>query len=155
MDNGSDSASAPATPPVRRYKPKRRKYRPAIAPPTPSGLGFTAAEKGHGRHSESWKQGRVVEEGFDWGNGTGGNGNGHGHDRITEEGDLTMNRTETNEKLGNVNAKLGEKVKSKVKRNDGMTWKQRLRHKLFLDARVTIWIRFINLAVVVCSLGES
>jgi hypothetical protein len=156
MEPGSDSASTPATPPVRRGKSKRRKYRPAIAPPTPSGLGFTAAEKGHGRHNESWKQGRVVEEGFDWG---GGGLNGHGHDRITEEGDLSINRTETrqtnNEKAGGLTQKSTEKVKRKVQRNDGLDWKQRLRRKLFLDARVTIWIRFVNLAVVVCSLGKS
>lgn len=155
MEPGSDSASTPATPPVRRGKSKRRKYRPAIAPPTPSGLGFTAAEKGHGRHNESWKQGRVVEEGFDWG---GGGLNGHGHDRITEEGDLSINRTETrqtnNEKAGALTQKSTEKVKRKIQRNDGLDWKQRLRRKLFLDARVTIWIRFVNLAVVVCSLGK-
>jgi hypothetical protein len=116
-----------------------------MAPPTPSGLGFTAAEKGHGR-SDSWKQGRVVEEGFDWGNNF---GTGHGHHRITEEGDLAMDRTETmNEKEGKQ-----KETKTKIKRTDGLDWKQRLRRKLFLDARVTIWIRFINLAVVVCSLG--
>lgn len=147
MDHGSDSASGPATPPVRRYRSKRqRKYRQAMAPPTPSGLGFTAEEKGHIR-GESWKQGRVVDQGFDW-----GNGNGHGHNRITEEGDLTMDRTETtNEKTEGTQKAV--KVKSKLKRSDGLNWKQRLRRKLFLDARVTIWIRFINLAVVVCSLG--
>lgn len=117
-----------------------------MAPPTPSGLGFTAEEKGHIR-GESWKQGRVVDQGFDW-----GNGNGHGHNRITEEGDLTMDRTETtNEKTEGTQKAV--KVKSKLKRSDGLNWKQRLRRKLFLDARVTIWIRFINLAVVVCSLG--
>ena len=148
MDHGSDSASGPATPPVRRYKTKRhRKYRQAIAPPTPSGLGFTPAER-----EESWKQGRVVQEGFDWGNG---NGHGHRHNRITEEGDLTMDRTETSEKTGGLTQKASVKVKNKIERNDGMDWKQRLRRKLFLDARVTIWIRFANLAVVVCSLGES
>jgi hypothetical protein len=142
MDHGSDSASGPATPPVRRYKSKKqRRYRQAIAPPTPSGLGFTAAEKGHGR-TDSWKQGRVVEEGFDW-------GNGHHHHGITEEGDLTMDRTETSEKQDGKH----NKVKTKVKRNDGLDWKRRLRRKLFLDARVTIWIRFVNLAVAVCSLG--
>jgi len=148
MDHGSDSASGPATPPVRRYKTKRhRKYRQAIAPPTPSGLGFTPAER-----EESWKQGRVVQEGFDWGNR---NGHGHRHNRITEEGDLTMDRTETSEKTGGLAQKASVKVKNKIERNDGMDWKQRLRRKLFLDARVTIWIRFANLAVVVCSLGES
>jgi hypothetical protein len=145
IDHGSDSASAPATPPVRRYKTRRnRKYRQAIAPPTPSGLGFTAAER-----EESWKQGRVVEEGFDWGNG---DGHGDRHNRITEEGDLTMDRTETTEKMGA--QKATTTIKNKVERNDGLDWKQRLRRKLFLDARVTIWIRFANLAVVVCSLGE-
>lgn len=150
MDHGSDSASGSATPPVKRYKSKKhRRYRQAIAPPTPSGLGFTAAEKGHGR-GDSWKQGRVVEEGFDWGNNF-GTDRGH-HRAITEEGDLTMDRTETmNEKVDGKQKDV--KVKSKVKRTDGLDWKQRLRRKLFLDARVTIWIRFINLAVVICSLG--
>jgi hypothetical protein len=158
MEAGSDSTSTPATPPVRRGKSKRRKYRPAIAPPTPSGLGFTAAEKGQGRHDESWKQGRITGDGFDWGNGhLNANGSRHGHDRITEEGDLSINRTETRqtviEKAGVLPQKVAEKVKRKVSRNDGLDWKQRLRRKMFLDARVTIWIRFINLAVVVCSLG--
>jgi hypothetical protein len=146
MEHGSDSASAPATPPVRRYKHKKqRRYRQAMAPPTPSGLGFTAAEKGGHTRTESWKQGRVVEEGFEW-----GNGNGHGHNQITEEGDLTMDRTETTSEK--VDGKQTN-AKSKVKRTDGMDWKRRLRRKLFLDARVTIWIRFVNLAVAVCSLG--
>lgn len=170
-DGGSDTGSpAPRAQASRRGKPKRRRHRQALAPPTPSGLGFTDAEKGHGIGSEAWKHGQVGDEEFDWGNSWNGNGvgngngnaNGHGnrHDpnRITEES-ADLSRSETRitatEKLGTVTKKAGAKIKSKVVPNDGMDWKQRFRRIMFLDARVTIWIRFANLAVVVCSLGKS
>lgn len=156
---GSDSAS-PAPPPNRRAKSRRRKYRQALAPPTPSGLGFTDAEKGHGPRQEAWKQGKVVDGEFDWGMGANGHANGHGHthSRITEEGG-ELSRTETRqtmtEKVGSATRNAKVKVKRKVAVSDGMDWKQRVRRIMFLDARVTIWIRFMNLAVAVCSLGRS
>lgn len=165
-DGGSDTgSSAPRAQASRRGKPKRRRYRQALAPPTPSGLGFTDAEKGHGVGSEAWKQGKVGDGEFHWGNSWNGNGvdngnsNGHGnrHDpnRITEESaDLSRSDTKmtATEKMGAVTKKAGAKVKGKVVPSDG-DWKQRFRRIMFLDARVTIWIRFANLAVVVCSLG--
>lgn len=165
-DGGSDTASpAPLPKPHRRDKSRRRRYRQALAPPTPSGLGFTDAEKGHGVDQEPWKQGRVGDDEFDWGMNGNGNGggklNGHGlrsdHNRITEES-VDLSRSETRqtatEKVGATARNTGAKIKGKVIPNDGMDWKQRLRRIMFLDARVTIWIRFANLAVVVCSLGK-
>lgn len=164
-DHPSDSASpAPRRDHARRIKSRRRKYRQALAPPTPSGLGFTAAERGDGSggpHAEAWKQGRVVDDEFDWGF-AGEKRNGHDRNRITEEsGELSRSETRqtATEKMGVAKDKAKAKVKSKVARqssgHDGMDWKQRFRRKMFLDARVTIWIRFANLAVVVCSLGMS
>ena len=165
-DGGSDTPGSPAprAPPKARGKSRRRKYRQALAPPTPSGLGFTDAEKGHGPGYEAWKHGQVGDDEFDWGNRWNGNGyvNGDGHgnrhdpNRITEES-MDLSRSETRqtatEKVGTATRKAGAKIKGKVVPNDGMDWKQRLRRVMFLDARVTIWIRFANLAVVVCSLG--
>jgi hypothetical protein len=71
----------PNTPPPRREKSRRKRHIEGMAPPTPSGLGFVPTERElagtnarrsaripGGGPNDKWKEGKIVEEGFDWGN---------------------------------------------------------------------------------------
>jgi len=137
----------------RSRRVKGRRYRQALAPPTPSGLGFTP--NGSRRDSDAWKEGRVgaSANGYDWDNGR------------SERADVSeeLGRSETtgtNEKSSaDGNAKKGwfgmfRRRPRPDDRREEIGWRKKARRMLFLDARVTIWIRLINLAFVVTSLGK-
>ena len=141
---------------TRRKTRRTRRYRQALAPPTPSGLGFTP--NGLERGNERWKEGRVgVEEnGFDWGGGT------HPTGRIDEGDELARGPGVVDEKSSqreSVKRKWWQLGKKRKMLQDGrvepISWKKQMRRMLFLDARVTIYIRLFNLVIVVVSLGES
>lgn len=159
-------ASESATPVVRhpsrrRRTRKTRRYRTGLAPPTPSGLGFSP--NGTKRDNESWKEGRVgaAQNGFDWGN----NHTSAPQTDITESRDSSaaIDSQAFNEKTG---AKadsvkgpwwtFGRQRKQMYSngRAEEISWQKKLRRMIFLDARVTIYIRLFNLIVVVVSLGE-
>ena len=165
--NGSDSPRAlPSTPQgatPRRTKTRRpRRYRTALAPPTPSGLGFTSSE------TRAREEGRVGDDGFRWPEEFGGALNGA--DRDEENGRPQNNSLERAESLTTAapteNAgswskrtllsfkkRHAEKKEKKRRFHNEIEWKERLRRYIFLDARVTIWIRLWNLVVVLALLG--
>jgi hypothetical protein len=153
---------SPALNPVGEESPKKksrrmksRRYRHAIAPPTPSGLGFTP--NGAARDGEGWKEGRYDHSnGFDWGTTT-----AHGRGRTIEEADelsRSATRVTSNEKLAPSGTGtrwwwVFKRQKGVQGGRDDVGLGKKLRRMLFLDARVTIYIRLFNLAVVVVSLG--
>jgi hypothetical protein len=119
-------------------------------------LGFSPTDRDEVPQPAAWKEGRVGEHGFDWGTGRAG---------LIEEGD-ELSRAETrgtmpmtmNEKGGSGRGRrrwwpFGPRDTSKRRMIDE-DWRKRWRRILFLDARVTIWIRLVNLAVAVTLLGE-
>ena len=156
---------SPALDPVIEDSPKKksrrskgRRYRHAIAPPTPSGLGFTPNGGGK-RDGEGWKEGQIDRsEGFDWGNTT-----AHGRGRTIEEADelsRSATRVTSNEKSASSGSGTrwwwvfsGQQGVQGGRDDVGLG--KKLRRMLFLDARVTIYIRLFNLAVVIASLGKS
>lgn len=164
--NGSDSPpaspSTPRGPTPRRTKTRRpRRYRTALAPPTPSGLGFTSNE------IRAREEGRVGDDGFVWPKGIGGDperASGGDNGRLQNLGpERTDSRADT-APTDNVNSwskraltsfkrRHAEKRERKRRFHDEIGWKERLRRYIFLDARVTIWIRLWNLAVVLALLG--
>lgn len=158
--DATTSAHSPTTPP-KRAKSRRRRYIQALAPPTPSGLGFTPTER-ENRHrqtrmdssrSQKWKEGKVVEEGFDWGLGQAERGNAAPKPEAADS--ATQSQLQTRQgSVPDAEALVDEKGK-RVKRSEGLSRRQRWRRMLFLDARVTIYLRFLNLVIVVILLGES
>jgi len=136
---------------------RSRRYRHAIAPPTPSGLGFKPHDSQ--RKGGAWDEGHAGEpQGFDWGNDTARN-----RGRTIEETDelsRSVTRVTMNEKaMAPSDGKRWWWIFSRQKGVQGgredVGAGKKLRRMLFLDARVTIYIRLINLAFVVTSLGES
>ncbi|ORY28613.1 hypothetical protein BCR39DRAFT_496088 [Naematelia encephala] len=128
---------------TRRSRSRRtRRYRQALVPPTPSGLGFTPSGVVRG---ENWKEGKVHQHGFDWGQ--------NGHHDIEEGEELSRSETRVTEKGLAIVKKpqrwFGRSQRPKIETD----WRTHWRRVLFLDARVTIWIRLLNLAVVVASLA--
>ncbi|WVF70860.1 hypothetical protein IAT40_005654 [Kwoniella sp. CBS 6097] len=172
----------------KRSKSRRqRKYRPAMVPPTPSGLGFTPRTRDSGEPGEPseypWAQGLHQADngqgglgekgGFDWqtaiaqkelaaSNGQNRDQNERDlarHDTIaTQTGTHTSADSEQGRKkrgwwsLGGASHKK-RKTEKKKRRKVDSDWRRRYRRMLFLDARVTIWLRLVNLAVVVVLLG--
>ena len=131
---------------------RTKRYRQALAPPTPAGLGFAVSD-------ENWKQGRVNGHAFEWGPGT---LPGPSMD-IDEEDGLSRSETRAtmNEKRDSqavlpkkpwwvLGLGRGQKPDRKV---EEVEWRKKWRRIVFLDVRVTIWIRAFNLAVVVVLLG--
>lgn len=162
----SGAGSLPASPVRRRStrkKPRRyRRYRHAMAPPTPSGLGFTPNETR--KDGENWKEGRLSagENGFDWGNQngitprTGMTGFTDGVDR--DDGQAIHEKTgAATDQTSGPWWRFGRKRKPMLSngRVEKISWRKKLRRMIFLDARVTIYVRLINLVVVIVSLGES
>lgn len=142
----------------RRTRRMKRRYRYAIAPPTPSGLGFTP--NGRKRDGEGWKEGRIAAEpnGFDWGNDT-----AHQRGRTIDEADelsrsatrVTSNEKPTSNGGGTRWWWIFSRRKGVQGGREDIGIGKKLRRMLFLDARVTIYIRLMNLAFVVTSLGNS
>lgn len=157
-----DGSPASSPPPAeverpKRARTKRRRYRQALVPPTPQGLGFSPTDRDEPSQPAAWKEGRVGEHGFDWGTA--------GRAGLIEEGD-ELSRAETS---GTVPMTMNEKgVSGRGRRRWWLfgprdttkrrmideDWRKRWRRILFLDARVTIWIRLVNLAVAATLLGE-
>ncbi|OCF33215.1 hypothetical protein I316_04956 [Kwoniella heveanensis BCC8398] len=175
--------------PSRRTKSRRqRKYRPAMAPPTPSGLGFTPRtrdEEGDGEPTEyPWaagmRRGDIAgglgeKGGFDWHSAVAqkelatASGGAQDADQDLARHDTIATQTGTHTSAdseqggrkkgwwslgggggGGRKKKTNEK---KRRRKVDSDWRRRYRRMLFLDARVTIWLRLVNLAVVVVLLG--
>jgi hypothetical protein len=147
------SPSTPTQPQSAAKKPRRqkvRRYRTALIPPTPAGLGFTPTER---ESLPAWKEGRIDntnEGGFDW-------TNPNGRQRDVNDDDLEKNEPGFGRRTpryfwifgGNpVHPKGG---KTRMVDED---FRKRVRRYIFLDARVTVWIRLINLGVVVGLLGK-
>lgn len=154
-DHGSapiSPSTSPARPPRVRTRSRRNKrYRQALVPPTPAGLGFSLSDRE--------KESRVNGHKFDW------NVNQPVRpisNEIDEEDGLSRSETRTttmNEK-GQVSpprkswwAAFRERRQKPVRRIEEVGWRNKWRRIVFLDARVTIWIRAMNLAVAVVLLG--
>ena len=103
------------------------------------------------------------DHGFDWSNNR-ANGDRSGQPARIDEGDeLARADTQvTHEKSSSGSSVRMRKwwmprKKQRMMQNgryEKISWKKKWRRMLFLDARVTIYIRLINLAVVIVSLGE-
>ncbi|RXK42605.1 hypothetical protein M231_00159 [Tremella mesenterica] len=147
--------ASPATPPPKKKTRKPRRYLQAQVPPTPSGLGFTPTSE------RARMEGRVDEHGFVWSAQENGNQVSEKPQQVVEEDNLsrfdtraTVTNTEKGDSMGKKGLMPFKKDRERRKRFvDEIDWKQRARRYLFLDARVTIWIRAVNLAVVVALLG--
>ncbi|WWC68462.1 uncharacterized protein I206_102390 [Kwoniella pini CBS 10737] len=176
---------------TKKTKSRRQKrYRQALVPPTPSGLGFTPSTRNDSMNGYPWnsksdlngsqQQGNNAEKGLgsNWENGlaqkeaksqndVAGDRNGSGltggenlerHDTAattTATHSTTPSVRRGSEKgWWNLSERRKRKEKKKARRRQvDSDWKTRYRRMLFLDARVTIWIRLMNLAIVVVSLG--
>ncbi|WVQ85484.1 hypothetical protein IAT38_007649 [Cryptococcus sp. DSM 104549] len=163
-----------------KKRSKRAKRFQAMAPPTPSGLGFTPRTREDGTREEDgypWSAGVAQKEAA--GAGAHGSGvtaatlmppsagaNGDGGPRNSAELQAEAlarmdTRTTTMNTEGSESTRRGHGWRlfkrsdtSNEKRQDLTgNWRKRYRRMLFLDARVTIWIRLVNLAVVVVALG--
>lgn len=166
-DNTDHEMEVPSEAAMRK-KNRQRRYRHALSPPTPSGLGFEPKDNGEGAVAK-WKEGRIgpQQNGFDWSQGR--------REGTIDENQEDLSRAPTNiTGLEAMNEKTGagegvtqvprrwytSRAKRRLEAERGQRFehipiKKKLRRMLFLDARVTIWIRALNLAVVIASLGES
>ncbi|WVQ65095.1 uncharacterized protein L199_003267 [Kwoniella botswanensis] len=173
--NGNGEVDAENT---KRTKSRRQKrYRQALVPPTPSGLGFTpsarngegypwnqnsddepaAAGPGAGPGEKSnWEAGLAQKE-------AGGRLNG-GENLERQDTMATTTGTLSATTQGRRGSEKGwwttrkerkkqKKMGRKRSREVDSDWRRRYRRMLFLDARVTIWIRLVNLVLVIISLG--
>ena len=142
--------------------------------PTPSGLGFTPSGVGDERSGTAWKEGRVNAGEFDWSgttyqdspsaeNGAAGPDNtlrnkeaGSNADSLSRQDTPATGKSEgSSNHWGFFASRLKTRKERRQMRIVEDDWKKRWRRMLFLDARVTIWIRLVNLAVVVAALGKS
>ncbi|BEI87032.1 hypothetical protein CcaverHIS002_0703780 [Cutaneotrichosporon cavernicola] len=139
-DHGDDLTRRP--PAKRKSRNRRtRRYRPALMPPTPSA------------HAPTFNHDRTVLEG--WGENarptpdpdTNPFDRVNPFDRIDE--DCPYSDDTRSEKVG----KFGRR--RSVRPLDRLDWRKRMRRMLFLDARVTIYIRLFNLAIAVTLLALS
>ncbi|KAK4688461.1 hypothetical protein P7C73_g1652, partial [Tremellales sp. Uapishka_1] len=123
----------------RRSKSRRTKrYRQALVPPTPGGLGFIP----RGDEVQRVKTAETNEDGYDW------------ERRLDGALESDQEKAAAVQKRGWWVMRGGRR-KGRSTRIEPDGWRKRWRRVLFLDARVTIWIRLINLIVVVVLLGES
>ena len=156
-------ANTPKTPKrVGRRKTRRmRRYREALVPPTPNGLGFEprglADDRANGQAVEAWKEGRPGAGEFSWSTPT----------AVPEGDELSRIETRATTSLEKQNQHAGEKPsarttsrnnKKRMTRTTTATrfrdpWKTRLKRTMFLDARVTIYIRLLTIMVVTVALG--
>lgn len=179
------SGEMPASSTTKRVKSKRHMKRfQALAPPTPSGLGFSPRTSTAG-----------LDE-YPWGHAQGERGESHSRlpvdaekdvrlrqdpqrqsqsDRVSKElrtsGDQpqSLSRPDTGTATINTNIEGGDAQSTPQgsgwrlfgwghddkKKDLNLSWKKKAKRVLFLDARVTIYIRLLNLAVVVVALGKS
>ena len=157
-----ETPNARPVPERRRSKRSRKKrYRTAMVPPTPSGLGFTpTSTKLNGSNLRTESNG---DHGFDWGdiplhsNMKRNNGDAMDEERIARfDTGLSENpkaEPMTHTTLGPFRRRWARRKERRQRRVKEESWSKRWRRMIFLDARVTIWIRLWNLAVVVAALG--
>nr|XP_019050566.1 hypothetical protein I302_01003 [Kwoniella bestiolae CBS 10118]OCF29496.1 hypothetical protein I302_01003 [Kwoniella bestiolae CBS 10118] len=168
--NGNGKGEADLT---KRTKSRRQKrYRQALVPPTPSGLGFTPStrnaggEGGYPWNQTSDGEGAVGphEKGFSWDKGlaqkeAGAGGRLNGGENLERHDTMatSMNSSRRGSEKGwwavRKERKKTKKQRKRRTKEVEADWRQTYRRVLFLDARVTIWIRLMNLVVVVVSLG--
>lgn len=135
-DRESDASPRPQL--ETRKSRRTRRYRIALAPPTPNGLGFEPRDE--------WKAGRAGSSEFRWTN-------------PVPEGD-ELGRSDTrasppNEKGTVVTRRRGRRMqRTSTATRYFEDWRTRWRRMLFLDARLTIYIRLFDLIVVATVLGE-
>ncbi|ORX34174.1 hypothetical protein BD324DRAFT_604971 [Kockovaella imperatae] len=164
-----------------RRRQKKKRYRTALVPPTPSGLGFatTDVENGNSAAQERQQGGGVDPHDFDWNTpaptGTFGPlraspvehvpddpinglrnkempGNG---DALSRQTTLATGKSEAASftRWGCFSTRMKRRKERKQMRIKEDDWKKKAKRVLFLDARVTIYIRLINLAVVLAALA--
>lgn len=171
---------APSTPKTRtsphRSKIRRhRRYRQALVPPTPAGLGFTAQERGEEPEAEAGFFDQVSAVKSHEPKDDAASPYFKGGDPVAPI-DTRTTATATapgSGRTSNENEKPGggfvrepvrrhwwtRRTPSRMRRvateetGSKALWRKRLRRVVFLDARVTIYIRLLNLAVVLACLG--
>ncbi|CAK9782156.1 hypothetical protein CC85DRAFT_285869 [Cutaneotrichosporon oleaginosum] len=122
---------------------RTRRYRPAMVPPTP------------GAHSVAFNPERTVIGADVWGDNvrptpdpdTNPFDRVNPFDRIDEE--YPFSDDARSEKVGMFGRKRTPRPL------DGLDWRKKVRRMLFLDARVTIYIRLVNLAIAATLMGLS
>ncbi|KAK8865708.1 hypothetical protein IAR55_000853 [Kwoniella newhampshirensis] len=169
-ENNVAQTEAESSTTTRRAKPRRqRRFRQALAPPTPSGLGFTPSTRTGQPDEYPWHAGAEPANGFDWENGAARKELGVPQqnpavDLSRSDTHGTGTNTDNTESMragqgrrkgwwvlgGRRRGPDGKKTKLK---NVDSDWRRRYKRMLFLDARVTIWIRAMNLAIVAAALG--
>jgi len=135
------SSDAPTERPPVRMKRKQRKskrYRPAQVPPTPGGLGFTPSIRSLQTNGSNPPTDPNTNP-FD---------NVNPFDRIDEEYMFSGDEGRMDEKGPSGGRRWGVFRRKQNRAFDGLSFRQRVRRMLFLDARITIYIRLFNLAVV-------
>ncbi|WVQ71192.1 hypothetical protein IAR50_000717 [Cryptococcus sp. DSM 104548] len=185
---GDIESSAEQQPPTtagsKRSKAKKQKRFEAMAPPTPSGLGFTPRHSGEGPREYPWdgmngeneKTEGSEEKAGKEANGEKLQGDHNLHPdplhqpnanlaRHTTRGTITNTTVDENDATSSAfdssRGKRGFRLFAKRQRPNekrmdlNLSWRKRWKRVLFLDARVTIWVRLINLVVVVIALGLS
>ncbi|KAI9634526.1 uncharacterized protein MKK02DRAFT_16946 [Dioszegia hungarica] len=140
-------AEPPVSPRESRRKARRsRRYRQALVPPTPKGLGFSPQDETGGR----WKEGKVNQTEFDW--TSPGTANPSQHmpqptgSTIPEGDERSPTRIEEKPK---------RKIQTGRTKRQGEDWKVRWKRMMFLDARLTILLRVMDIAVVATLLALS
>lgn len=136
------------SPPRAKQKSRRRtrRYRPAMVPPTP----------GAGLMSLNGQKSVIGAE--QWGNNQGPAPDPETNpfdrvnpfDRIDEEYPFSDNERMAEKKSG----PFGRRRRPSGRPLDSLSFRKRMRRMLFLDARVTIYIRLFNLAIAVTLLGK-
>lgn len=134
----------------RTKKSKPGRYRPTVQiPPTPGPHGYgRSLELG----AHDWGHNETVQPAAD--------PNTNPFDRLDHfdhiDEELSLSPQQTRSEKGKGNWGLLSRFRRKRPRTayDDLTWRQRFRRMLLLDARVTIYIRLWNLATVVVLLGE-
>ena len=145
------SPTSPTRPERRRRTRRGKRYRQALVPPTPAGLGFV--------ESDRWKEGQGFEDGSNW---SAGNQKSRTMDIEGEDGlSRSVTRATVNEKGETTVQKRpwwafggGHGQQGPLRKEEAGGWRKRWRRVIFLDARVTIWVRAFNLAVAVALLGK-
>jgi hypothetical protein len=150
--NRSSSETPVERPPARmkRKARKTKRYRQAQMPPTPGGPSYSPmVQRGTHTLGGQWNKPAGLGVGeinpFD---------NINPFDRIDEEYNLSPQNSMSEKDTKPSWAWFWGGRKPKHSALDHLSFHQRVRRMLFLDARVTIYIRLFNLAVVTTLLGE-
>lgn len=155
---------SPESPPRSGKKRTRRtrRYRHALMPPTPKGLGFTPRDGSPDGHGVRWKEGKVGQTEFDWSLPPTATTDTQHAPQATgstiPEGD-ELSRTQT--RMTDIITEKLQRPKNKRKviqtgrtKRQGEDWKVRWKRMMFLDARLTIFLRVLEIAVVAILLGR-